>query len=190
MVEGGESEPGISPPPPKKKNHKRVSEPEGSTCGWAASVRVSPGGIQRAALVPGFQGHFNPVCWLLEQSHGRGCWGGNGRSRAALSGERQEVKGDKGETGSCLSSPIAPPRAASFGVPRGPRPPSGNRLSRGPNTRRHPGHWFWLGAASRAPRHGESPALLPSRLRAPRGNEGPGELGRRPAPSHTGGRGE
>lgn len=119
VVKAGESEPGISPPPPKK-NHKRGSEPEGSTCGWAASVRASPGGIQRAALVPGFQGHFNPVCWLLEQSHGRGCWGGTAGPERPCQERGRRSRGKRERRGrACppLSPRLGRPPSVSPGVP-------------------------------------------------------------------------
>lgn len=120
---------------PKGKKKKRGSEAEGGTCGWAASARASPGGIRRAALVPGFQGHFSPVCRLLERSHRRGCWRGTARCRAALSGKRQEGQGEEGRTvppSACVpSSPGGRPPSVCGGglcVP----PPPGNACRRGP----------------------------------------------------------
>lgn len=111
-----------------EKKKKRGSEPEGGTCGRAALARASPGGIRRAALVPGFQGHFNPVCWLLERSHRRGCWRGTaGPERRCQERGRRSRRG--GRDSVSPPGPRAPgvwPRAASLDPPPGslPREPA------------------------------------------------------------------
>lgn len=125
VAEAGGSVPGISPP--EKKTNRRGSEPEGGTCGRAASARASPGGIRRAALVPGFQGHVSPACRL---------W--SGATAADAAGQRRVPSGAVrreagGQGAQARPEPAAPPpqepapRAAARDRPtRGPARPRGS----------------------------------------------------------------
>lgn len=199
-MEAGESKPGISPPrpPPKKKTTKknqktkpRGSELAGGTCGRAALARASPGGIRRAALVPGFQGHFNPVCWLLERSHRRGCWRGTAgpRRRCQERGGRSRQRGRDTDGALCVCVPrsphlgrppsmLPPPSPGFFSlVPGALRPVGDSRAENrglGPRlTPQHRGYRFLPGAAPRD--RGHVPLAAPAVQRWARRAGGRGE---------------
>lgn len=181
------------------------SEAEGGTGGRAAAARTSPGGIRRAALGPGVQGHFSPACRSWSGAT-PGCWRGTaGAERRCQERTRRDVKAGGSPACPSCDVPLAPrpgnrggtartePRPRSRDVRgagchreplRAPRGAEGARTEVTPGPRGSAGHGGTVGLGHRRGRARGSPAAvpIPARARSPSGEAGgfPAGSGRTP----------